>query len=197
MHCLFGYGSLICADSRSRTGISGDAIPVEVTGIARRWSVPVPSYRATAVGAHQDPDSHCNGVIFLVDDDNLSRFDTREQGYRRLRIDWTDVKPAGDHTLPDHYPLWAYVGHHTDEPQPDRPIMQTYLDVILNGCLGYGETFARRFLQTTTPWQHLVDDRHAPNYPRAMRDTSIHPIVDGLLHTELPELITGRQTYTP
>lgn len=195
MHCLFGYGSLICADSRARTGISGDAIPVELSGIARRWSVPVPGYRATAVGAHPNPDSRCNGVVFLVDDDNLSRFDTREQGYRRLRIDWSDVQPAGDHPLPDHLPLWAYVGHHSDTPQPDRPIMQSYLDVILNGCLDYGEPFARRFLQTTAPWQHLVDDRHAPNYPRAMRDASIHPIVDGLLYSELPTLMTDRHTY--
>lgn len=194
MHCLFGYGSLICADSRRRTGVSGDAIPVELSGIDRRWSVPVPDYRSTAVGAHEDPDSRCNGVVFIVDDDNLARFDQREQGYRRLRIDWGDVQPAGLEALPDHYPLWAYVGHHSDEPQPDRPIMQTYLDVILNGCLGYGEDFAHRFLQTTGPWQHLVDDRHDPQYPRAMDDPSIHPVVDDLLHQQLPDLIKERSS---
>jgi len=35
---VFGYGSLINPDSRARTGVSGEAIPVEVTGLERRWS---------------------------------------------------------------------------------------------------------------------------------------------------------------
>jgi len=34
---IFGYGSLINPDSRARTGVSGEAIPVEVTGLERRW----------------------------------------------------------------------------------------------------------------------------------------------------------------
>lgn len=194
MHCLFGYGSLICADSRSRTGVSSTAAPVELSGIARRWSVPVPSYRATAVGAHEDATSRCNGVVFVVDDDNLARFDQREQGYRRISIDWANVQPLGSQAqpLPIEFPLWAYVGHSAETPLPNRPIMQTYLDVILNGCLDYGESFARRFLQTTSPWQHLVNDRRAPNYPRALKDTSIQPRVDALLQTELPELLADR-----
>jgi hypothetical protein len=35
---IFGYGSLINPDSRARTGLSGEAIPVEVTGLERRWN---------------------------------------------------------------------------------------------------------------------------------------------------------------
>src|SRR5262245_2339508 len=35
---VFGYGSLINPDSRARTGLSGEAIPVEVTGLERRWN---------------------------------------------------------------------------------------------------------------------------------------------------------------
>ena len=34
---IFGYGSLINPDSRAKTGVSGEAIPVEVTGLERRW----------------------------------------------------------------------------------------------------------------------------------------------------------------
>lgn len=195
MHCLFGYGSLICTHSRSRTGVSGDAIPVELTGITRRWSVPVPSYQATAVGAHEDAEGRCNGVVFIVDDDNLVRFDAREQGYQRVAIDWSNVAPSTDIPLPEKLPLWAYVGHSEHEPLPTRPIMQSYLDVILNGCLAYGETFARQFLRTTTPWQHLVDDRTHPNYPRAMKDPDLAPRVDELLASELPDLLQGRALF--
>ncbi len=195
MHCLFGYGSLICTHSRSRTGVSGDAFPVELTGITRRWSVPVPSYQATAVGAHEDPEGRCNGVVFMVDEDNLARFDEREQGYRRIAVPWHRVTPSTDLPLPTALPLWAYVGHNKHEPLPGRPIMQSYLDVILNGCLTYGETFARQFLRTTAPWQHLVDDRPHPNYPRAMNNPELPPRVDALLASELPELLAGRTLF--
>jgi hypothetical protein len=192
MHCIFGYGSLICADSRTRTGVSGDAYPVEVTGIARRWSVPVPDYGATALGAHPDQKARSNGVVFIVDDDNLSRFDHRERGYDRIRIDWQQVDNLGQRSLPTDHPLWAYVGHNTDDPIPERPILQTYLDVILNGCLAINPAFAERFIATTTPWQHLHNDRHAPGYPRAMKDHSRHPDIDALLHRTLPELLNAR-----
>ncbi|WP_051207443.1 gamma-glutamylcyclotransferase family protein [Saccharospirillum impatiens] len=192
MHYIFGYGSLICADSRSRTGISGLAYAVEVSGIARRWSVPVPDYGATALGAHQDDQAHCNGVVFAVDEDNLARFDQREQGYDRVRIDWRQVDNLSQTPLPTHHTLWAYVGTQADHPLPERPILQTYLDVILNGCLAISPDFAERFIDSTTPWQHLHDDRQAPGYPRALADHRRHPDIDALLQRTLPALVSAR-----
>lgn len=192
MHALFGYGSLICADSRQRTGIGGPALAVEVQGIERRWSVPVPDYGATAVGAHLNPHSRCNGVVFIVDDTNLARFDQREQGYDRHRLGWDAVTALQDADLPTDLPLWAYAGHSSETPLAERPIMQTYVDVILNGCFDYSDTFARRFVQTTAPWQHLTDDRHAPQYPRALQDNRVQPRVDALLAEELPHLLAQR-----
>lgn len=196
MQAIFGYGSLISADSRRRTGIGGRALAVEIDGIERRWSVPVPDYGATAVGAHLNPDSCCNGVIFIVDDANLARFDDREQGYDRHGIDWSDVRSLDQHDLPTDLPLWAYVGYSSETPQPHRPIMQTYVDVILHGCLSYGDDFARRFLHSTGPWQHLSDDRLAPQYPRAMNDHSLPPRIDALLSDELPELFQQRTRFS-
>jgi hypothetical protein len=192
MQYIFGYGSLICADSRSRTGVSSEAYAVSITGIARRWSVPVPDYGATALGAHQDENSQCNGVIFAVDNDNLARFDQRERGYDRIRIDWNQVQNLGYEPLPAENPLWAYVGFDSDDPVPHRPILQTYLDVILNGCLAINPDFAERFIATTTPWQHLRNDRNAPGYPRPLSDDSRHPDIDALLNRTLPDLINRR-----
>lgn len=192
MQYIFGYGSLICADSRSRTGVSTEAYAVSISGIARRWSVPVPDYGATALGAHQDDTSQCNGVVFAVDDDNLARFDQRERGYDRIRIDWNRVENLGHEPLPEKYPLWAYVGFKSDHPLPGRPILQTYLDVILNGCLAIDADFAERFINTTTPWQHLRNDRQAPGYPRPLADDSRLPDIDALLYRTLPDLINRR-----
>lgn len=196
MQALFGYGSLICADSRRRTGVGGPALAVEIDGIERRWSVPVPDYGATAVGAHLNPASRCNGVIFMVDDANLLRFDQREQGYDRHRLDWSSVRSLADEALPTDLPLWAYVGHSSATPQPHRPIMQSYVDVILHGCLHYGDDFARRFMHSTRPWQHLADDRRAPQYPRAMDDHHLPPLVDALLADELPALLAQRTRFS-
>ncbi|MHA7879157.1 MAG: gamma-glutamylcyclotransferase family protein [Saccharospirillum sp.] len=192
MHCLFGYGSLICQDSRSRTGLSGAALAVEVAGIARHWAVPVPDYHATAVGALQDDQSHCCGVVFQVDDSNLARFDEREQGYHRIPLPWPHVRSLDNQPLPTEYPLWAYVGKRVQPPSNALPIMQSYLDVILHGCLQYGEPFARRFLQTTQSWQYLLDDRHAPGYPRPLNNPALAPALDELLWQELPGLIQQR-----
>ncbi|MFT7289933.1 MAG: cation transport regulator ChaC [Reinekea sp.] len=195
MNYIFGYGSLICSDSRSRTGVSGPAHPVEVQGIARKWSVHVPDYAATAVGAHSDAHAHCNGVFFAVDEDNLSRFDVREQGYRRIQVPWAAVEAMSAAELPDLGTLWAYVGTSQAEPHAERPIMQSYLDVILNGCLNYGPDFTRRFTELTGQWQHLVDDRAQPTYPRPLKSQDRLPEIDQVILDHLPDLWAKKQKF--
>lgn len=194
-HYIFGYGSLICQDSRSRTGITGDAQPIEVRGIQRKWSMHSPEWPATAVSAHHSLDHLSNGVCFAVDEANLPKFDAREQGYDRIRLPWPDVRSLDDQALPTDGILWAYVGHHSGEPTPARPIMQSYLDVILNGCLDYGGTFTQRFTQTTELWQHLVDDRDNPQYPRPLKSPERHQVIDQVLTSHLPDLIRRRTRH--
>lgn len=192
MNFIFGYGSLICTDSRGRTGVSGPAYPIEVKGISRRWSLHSPQWPATAVSAHINEESECNGVFFEVDDINLERFDEREAGYDRIQIPWQKVTNLTASTLPEHGALWAYVGKSTGQPTTDRPIMQSYLDVILNGCLDISEEFATRFAALTAQWQHLVDDRHAPQYLRPLKNNARAYDIDLILEKHLPELIAQR-----
>lgn len=192
MNYIFGYGSLICADSRSRTGIAGKALPIEVTGISRRWSMHTPEWPATAVSAHSEESAVSNGVYFKVDETNLQRFDEREQGYDRVQVPWVSVRAMSGDTLPEKGVLWAYVGKSNSTPSRDRPIMQSYVDVILNGCLDYNEAFATRFAQTTLHWDHLVDDRHNPQYPRALKSQERIPAIDAVLRKNLPTLLNRR-----
>ncbi|WP_320825620.1 gamma-glutamylcyclotransferase family protein [Reinekea sp.] len=195
MNFIFGYGSLICSDSRSRTGVSGPAHPIEVQGIARKWSVHVPDYAATAVGAHSDAQGHCNGVFFAVDEDNLSRFDGREKGYRRIQVPWAAVQSTSTAELPALGTLWAYVGTSQAAPHAQRPIMQSYLDVILNGCLNYGPDFARRFTELTGQWQYLVNDRAQPTYPRPLKSHGRLPEIDQVMLDHLPDLWAEKQEF--
>jgi len=37
-------------------------------------------------------------------------------------------------------------------PSIDFPILQTYIDVCLSGCLEHGEAFAEEFIETTFLW---------------------------------------------
>lgn len=195
MHYIFGYGSLICQDSRSRTGISGQAHPIEVKGIARKWSMHSPEWPATAVSAHDENNALSNGVYFKVDETNLERFDEREKGYRRVAISWDQVKRLNDQSLPTQGTLWAYVGNERGQPSLEKPIMQSYVDVILNGCLDYGQDFAVRFAETTHFWSHLVDDRHQPQYPRPLRSQERIPHIDQIIQSHLPELWQKRRTH--
>lgn len=195
MQFIFGYGSLICADSRSRTGISGQAHPIEVTGISRRWSLHSPEWPATALSAHIHEAAQCNGVYFPVDDQNLALFDQREMGYDRVRVDWNQVKAVSNAALPHSSTLWAYVGKQTGEPLPEKPIMQSYLDVILNGCLDYGPQFAASFTLQTEQWKHLVNDREHPMYPRPLKSQENLSHIDQIIERQLPELWQNRRTH--
>ena len=195
MQFIFGYGSLICADSRSRTGVSGPAHPIEIQGISRRWSLHSPEWPATALSAHIHEDAICNGVYFPVDEKNLALFDQREMGYDRIKIEWEQVKAVSNQELPRSSTLWAYVGKQTGEPLPEKPIMQSYLDVILNGCLDYGSEFAASFTRQTEQWQHLVDDRARPMYPRPLKSHENLNHIDQIIEQQLPKLWRNRKAH--
>ena len=112
-HYVFGYGSLVNASSRARSGYTGDAIPVRVLGLCRSWNVSVPPLdtatsengftaresavvggRMTALGTVFQVGSVTNGVLVAVDDVELPKFDARERGYRRIALDPSAVSVA-------------------------------------------------------------------------------------------------------
>jgi len=174
---VFGYGSLICADSRARTGKTGEAHAAMVNGIERSWSVPVHSSQVTAVGAIKKHSGQCNGVVFQVSDESLRQFDKREAEYDKILL----PKDQFEHPerLPGSGNIWTYVGHQVQKPSESLPIAQSYLDVIINGALAYGTDFVEMFFSTTKNWQHILNDRSNPRYPRH------NPEIDACLHDEL------------
>jgi len=79
-----------------------------------------------------------------------------------------------------------------EPPSEKFPILQTYIDVVLDGCLEHGEDFAREFIRTTFLWtpfwcnEREVSRRpwlHTPNYVK----------MDQLLMEELPEYFPHRK----
>jgi hypothetical protein len=92
--------------------------------------------------------------------------------------DCTRTPPIPARTEEERLQIWVYVPEQHQPPQEDCPIVQSYVDTIVRGCLEYGREFAVAFLQTTQGWtttsmpphlqchSHYVDDRHRPIYPR-------------------------------
>ena len=185
-HYIFGYGSLICQNSRARTGNTGEGIPVIAKDISRSWSVPVPDISTTALGASQKSGALCNGVIFPVGSEALREFDIREKGYDRIQLEHTQFEDPRN--IPADSTIWVYVGQQTHKPSTKHPIPQSYVDVILNGCFDYGREFTDSFIRTTTGWNHLLDDRHSPRYPRHIKNFQHAVLVDAILKSRLPHL---------
>lgn len=179
---IFGYGSLMNSASRQRTGQTGKAIPVIAHGLVRYWGKVNGSYQLSPLVVNQG-EGQVNGVLIEVDDKALADFDRREIGYHRLVIKPNQIETDGEFN--SDKAIWVYI---KDEPLPpceDVPIMQTYVDTVLAGCLEVSEEFALHFVKHTVGWQHpLENDRHAPKYGNLAGVTKEHhPIIDNMVQT--------------
>lgn len=285
-HFIFGYGSLLCPQSRSITapGLTSIAEPCLIKNIERTWSARVtrsPSSKNdrgrkhiegwTPMGVRVREGTMCNGVLICIDEDELRRFDVRETGYDRHRIDVCNIMPhvETDALINEEMPLWTRNDECTDPgfqslamarvqcpdcrivfekgfakrrqrkqnatldddscisvwvyiqscdlpANPRYPITQSYLDIIMRGCLSISYDFARRFLETTDGWWHdgkashqaggertrdsivdhhtWINDRHNPMYVRADSDYSIKhgEVIDKLIEEHHPDALKRR-----
>jgi hypothetical protein len=174
---IVGYGSLM--QDASRLGTSpraGPAHPVEVRGYRRGWfeKPRAPGFGTTFLGLRTDRAGHFNAVVYEVDAAELAATDHRESSYCR-----SGVAPAqmdlldADFALPAGAQAWIYVTDPRALSSPDasHPIVQSYVDVFVSGCLEQEERyhlagFARECVATTANWSaHWVNDRILPRRP--------------------------------
>jgi hypothetical protein len=176
-HYIFGYGSLIERESRMRTWPSAEfASPVVVKGIARGWfdQTDVPSWSPTYLGGVNEEGAECNGVVFPVTSAELDSYARRETGYRPTRIDPSQVTMLdGGSALPGG-DLWYFANTRKRFASVEHPIVQSYVDVCLNGCLeieamypqARQANFAEHFIRTTGNWgPPWINDRVYPWRP--------------------------------
>jgi hypothetical protein len=199
-HFVFGYGSLICPESRAITAPEQShkiATPVQVKNVERVWSKRtargmtamgvrfVPESASTAASASASAASasaasaYCIGVILPVSDKELALFDEREQGYDRVPLELSNVEQVSflspahyeedDHSIflqakernaTDAVQIWVYVQREENPASAEHPIVQTYVDTILRGCLSISEEFAQEFIASTKGWHpdELLND---------------------------------------
>lgn len=206
---IFGYGSIINDESRLKTlGCScadDEAVAVYLSpefGYFRSWC-----YRSntgfTALGLipmnNQKYSSKICGIIFPVSNtEALNAFDEREQGYERVLVNVKMVEI--NHNIGCHAAkarakelelflqstnvnIWTYVPTLAclSSPDDEYPILQTYVDVCLRGCLAWGgEEYMKDFIRSTYGWSDfflndaLLSRRpwlHRPDYKAV--DTSL------------------------
>ncbi len=169
-HYIFGYGSLISSESRNKTGATNEAWPVRMSGVQRGWNLVVPHFCMSAVGAYRKDGATCNGVLVSVLEQEFPKFDEQEipYGYVRNEVNPYDVEFLKEGELTGKDTAWIYTTSNPGTPTQEAPIVQSYVDVILDGCMEFGLDFAKEFIITTKGWEMpWVNDRKNPRYPRA------------------------------
>ncbi|MFC3227490.1 gamma-glutamylcyclotransferase family protein [Marinibaculum pumilum] len=192
-----GYGSLMETASKARTvKQSGPSLPVRVAGFRRGWIDPGtdPGPQPVYLGVRPDPDASMIAAIYRLDDAaDIHRTDRREYIYCRSLVPPADLKMLGGQPRPNGQ-VWLYVTpeSHVGAATPETPIVQSYVDVFVSGCLELQDRydldgFARECIDSTTGWSaHWVNDRIYPRRPFVYRKNAVR--IDRLLQAALPEI---------
>ncbi|TCT02597.1 gamma-glutamylcyclotransferase family protein [Aquabacter spiritensis] len=195
---IFGYGSLINTPSRESTGRPGmGVVPARLSpdfGLIRSWCARGGNF--TALGLRPrgagEAGASINGVVFPVDAELLPRFDRREGGYDRVAVARPLIEPLSWQGLPETGTIWAYVPKHVADaaavpllPDAHRPLVQSYIDLVLLGALEYGESYAAELIATTADWGAFwLNDRETARRPWVALPKA--GTIDGLLRRTMP-----------
>jgi hypothetical protein len=201
---IFGYGSLIQIESRTRTVPQAFAAwPVIVRGITRGWYYQADdaSLNPTYLGAENDETATTNGVIYAATDSEFEATKIREADYRPTQIyasaiTWLDGRKAAPEGE-----FWYFASKSRKTATELHPIVQSYVDICVDGCLQLEEMyplakdakFAEEFIRTCTDWKTpWINDRIYPwrpfiHVPRASK-------IDALLRKVLGDDLFNKIT---
>ncbi|MDU8909931.1 gamma-glutamylcyclotransferase family protein [Aestuariicoccus sp. MJ-SS9] len=158
---FFGYGSLV----NRRTHDYDPAHRATARGWRRAWRY-TEGRQVAYLTAIADPESEIEGLIAPVPGDDWHALDLREAAYDRL-----DASSHVAHEAPDarSVAVYAIAPERLRLPDDDHPVLLSYIDVVVQGYLSeFGAAGAERFFATTTGWEvPVLNDRHAPRYPRS------------------------------
>ena len=159
---FFGYGSLV----NRHTHDYAQAHPAKLSGWRRTWRHTALRPVAFLTGEPAEG-SMIEGLIARVPDDNWTALDKREFAYDRISLSGTDL--AHPVTIPIATQIYTVPEGKHALPIAPHPILLSYLDAVVQGYLiEFGEDGAQRFFDTTEGWDApVLNDRHAPRYPRA------------------------------
>lgn len=200
---IVGYGSLINKVSKTSTvNDAGKSFPVIITGYKRGWYLNpckirneknhFVGYYASFLDVVASPGSHFNAIIYRVKNaQEVKRYDKREYTYCRASIQPEQIRYLAKKPRANAQ-IWMYVQPKTQTHTPTAqcPIVQSYVDLYLTGCMNIGKkfhlnNFTQECITTTHAWsKHWVNDRIYPRRPFIYQPNARH--IDKLLHQLLP-----------
>lgn len=178
---IFGYGSLINTASRNATASKPiSALPARVAAAFGyvRCLCDRSLSGFTALGLRRPAPGEAamtiNGVLYPVEGDDMTAFDAREAGYARVEIPRDQIEAVSWQRLPEGGRVWVYVpvaeglepGLGLPAPSVGFPLLESYIDVVIEGGMEYGLDYAREIIVTTTDWSgYWLNDRELPRRP--------------------------------
>ena len=168
---IFGYGSLINKKSRNGSYKTDAAYPVRVHHYKRIWNRSE-GPNEPWMGIISLQNHTVNGVLFEVNEAMLKAFDERELkwGYHRRQVPLSSIEMLDNYNAlsPDDirdkvetYELTKLREQECDKLGIDsikykrlRANPQCYIDIVLKGCMEYGESFLIEFIKTMHDWRY-------------------------------------------
>jgi len=176
---VFGFGSIINTDTHApwvsgvlsgSKALQGQRAFIRSSlGYRRGWN-----FRSntgfTALGVTKDESeaTDINGVLFQIPHSMFEGFDRREVGYDRVELSREDFeliplkegqegnnKNGAVLDIQPNERVWFYVPQpsYCAEANENHPILQSYVDTVMQGCLEWGgEDMASSFVATTSSW---------------------------------------------
>jgi hypothetical protein len=166
---FFGYGSLV----NRATHAYPDATRASLAGWRRRW-VHTAVRPLAFLSVEPAPDTTIHGLIAHVPGGDWAALDAREHGYTRHM-----AQARLPCNTPHNVQVYAVPQKAAGQPAAAHPILLSYIDAVVQGFLReYGADGAGHFFATTTGWQApILNDRAAPQYPRAQTLTAAETAV--------------------
>lgn len=180
----FGYGSLVNAKTLDP---DADIVPCQLRGWVREWRVRGRTGiagGACALTVRPEAGSAIQGVLIGHPIERLTDLDRRERRYDRVNGLTPDLQMAGPDLSPEPAFLYRAKTEHYGWGDDDHPILQSYLDCVLDGFHAlWDEAGVRHFLATTDGWHvPVLADRDSPRYVRAVTlDPFVRELIDDLL----------------
>ncbi|MBD3280673.1 hypothetical protein GF389_04070 [Candidatus Dojkabacteria bacterium] len=192
----FGYATLINKESLLKTTSISDYIPIKIEGIETDWNISSDKFMITGIGLSVNDKARALGVLIELTEDNFINLDERElqHGHERVELSYHSiVKYEGQSLDLTNSKIYTYKPRYPKRPNVDHPIVQSYLDTVLDGCLSISDNFAKEYLEKTIGWNdQWINDRAKPMYPSYISPINPNKI-DSILSSVLPEYFSKRK----
>jgi hypothetical protein len=168
-----------------------------VTGFQRAWNTHG-VYPTTYLGLRPSKSARMAAALYrdFLHDGKLGA-DAREMSYCRVAVAPARVEMLDSSTVPSPSQIWIYVNKPESLAPPDaeNPIVQSYVDIFITGCLELQARvadpdldFVAQCVRTTDGWsKHWVNDRPMPRRPYIHQPRAWE--IDQHLKKLLPEFV--------